>query len=109
VNHFYGNGKANHHLGTGLFIHKGIRSAVVRVEDISDVASRPALGPPTILSTEYGGLFPRGKAAGREAEHLTPFSAEVRNAWSCNSSPQYVFIACCLVKHRDSFTFTLLG
>jgi hypothetical protein len=33
---FYKNGNANHHLGTGFFIHKGILSAVQRVEFIND-------------------------------------------------------------------------
>jgi hypothetical protein len=33
-------------------------------------------------------------------------SAEVKNAWSYTTTPQYVFMACCLVKHRDNFTFT---
>jgi hypothetical protein len=53
------------------------------------------------------GSFPRGKRPGREAEHSPPSSAEVKNAWSYTSTPQYVFMAWCLLKHRDNFTFTL--
>jgi hypothetical protein len=45
------------------------------------------------------------KRLGREAAHSPPSSAEVKNAWSYNSTPQYVFMAWCLVKHRDKFTF----
>jgi len=29
------------------------------------------------------------------------------NAWSYTSTPQYVFMAWCLVKHRDNLTFIL--
>jgi hypothetical protein len=42
-------------------------------------ASRPALGPPSLLYNGYGGLFPRGKVRpGRDADHLPPSSAEVK-------------------------------
>jgi len=40
------------------------------------------------------------KRPGREADHLSPPSAEVKNAWSYTSTPTYVFIAWCLIKHH---------
>jgi hypothetical protein len=46
------------------------------------------------------------KRQGREADHSPPSSAGVKNAWSYTSTPQYVFMAWCLVKHRHNFTFT---
>jgi hypothetical protein len=52
------------------------------------------------------GSFLRVKRPGREADYSPPTSAEVKNAWSYTSTPQYVFMAWCLVKHRDNFTFT---
>jgi hypothetical protein len=33
---FYGNGNADHNLGTGVFVHKGNISAVKRVDFVSD-------------------------------------------------------------------------
>jgi hypothetical protein len=48
--------------------------------------------------------FPGVKRSGREADHSPPYSAEVKNAWSYTSIPKYVFMAWCLVKHRDDFT-----
>jgi len=36
-----------------------------------------------------------------------PPSAEVKNACVYTSTPQYVFMAWCLVKHRGNFTFIL--
>jgi hypothetical protein len=47
------------------------------------------------------------KRQGREADHSPQSSAEVKNVWSYTSAPQYTFMAWCLVKHRDKFTFYL--
>jgi hypothetical protein len=49
-------------------------------------------------------LSPGVKRPGREAQYSLP-SAEVKNAWRYTSTPQYVFMAWRLVKHRDNFTF----
>jgi hypothetical protein len=55
-----------------------------------------------------GGSFPGGKAAGTWGKltthlHLVPRS---RMRGATPPLPQYVFMAWCLVKHRDNFTFT---
>jgi hypothetical protein len=43
-------------------------------------ASRPALGPTSLLSNGYRGPFPGSKARpGRDADHSPPSSAEVKN------------------------------
>jgi hypothetical protein len=41
-----------------------------------------------------------------EDDPSPPSSAKAKNAWSYTSTPQYVFTAWCVVKHRDSFTYT---
>jgi apolipoprotein N-acyltransferase len=43
-----------------------------------------------------------------EADHSTVSNDEVKNVWSYTSTPQYVIMVWCLVKHRDNFTFTLV-
>jgi hypothetical protein len=68
-------------------------------------ASRTALEPTQPPIQWVPGALSLGvKRPGCEAEHSPPSSAEV-NAWSYTSTPQYVFMAWCLVKHRDNFTF----
>jgi hypothetical protein len=42
---------------------------------------------------------------GREADHSPPFTADVGNAWSYTSTRLCVFMALCMVKQRDNFTF----
>jgi hypothetical protein len=43
---------------------------------------------------------------GREPDYSPPPSAEIKNAGSYTSTPQYVFMAWCSVKHWDNFIFT---
>jgi hypothetical protein len=72
-------------------------------------ASRTALGPTQPPIQWVSGVLSLGvKRPGREADHSLPSSAEVRNAWSYTYTPQYAFMALCLVKHRDNCTFTFL-
>jgi hypothetical protein len=66
-----------------------------------------ALGPTQFPFQWVTGTLSLGvKWLGREADYSPPSSAEVKNAWSCTSTPQYVFMVWCLVKCRDNFTFT---
>jgi len=40
----------------------------------------------------------------READHLPPSNAEIKDAWSYTFTPMRDLMAWCLVKHRDKFT-----
>jgi hypothetical protein len=67
-------------------------------------ASRTSLGPtqPPIQSG------PGIKPPGREADHSPLSSAEVGNMWNDTSTPPYVFMAWCLVKHRTTLSLRYL-
>jgi hypothetical protein len=68
--------------------------------------SRTALGPTQHPIQRVPGVVSVGiKRPAREADHSPPSSAEVKNAWSYTSTPQYVFMTWYLVKNRDNFTF----
>jgi hypothetical protein len=54
-----------------------------------------------------GNLTSGVKWLGREADHSPSTSAEAKNAWSYNSTPQYAFMAWNLVMQRDKFTSSL--
>jgi hypothetical protein len=57
-------------------------------------SSRPALGPtPPPIQWVPVSPVPRGKAAGREADHSPPTSAEVNKSWIYTSTPPYAFMA----------------
>jgi hypothetical protein len=53
-------------------------------------AFRPALGPPSLPFNWCRWV----KQSGREAGHSPPTSAEVKNEWSCTSTPSYAFLTC---------------
>jgi hypothetical protein len=65
---------------------------------------RPGLGPHSIPLSRYQRLFPWGY--GQDVELNIHFSdASVRNV--CGALlPPWIFMALCLIKHRDEFTFT---
>jgi hypothetical protein len=66
---------------------------------------------PTSYPMDTRGSFPKVKRPGSEADHSSPSSAVVKNAWNYTSTPQYVFMAWCSVKrkHRDFYPFTFTG
>jgi hypothetical protein len=65
-------------------------------------------GPSNLVSNCYRGSFPRGWS-GRSVKLTTHFYLVPRLRIHGPITPllRYVFMAWCLVKHRDNFTFTL--
>jgi hypothetical protein len=58
------------------------------------MSSKPALGPAQIpVQWVPGTLSPGIKRPGREADHLPPASAEIKNMWIYTSTPPYAFMA----------------
>jgi len=49
-----------------------------------------------------GVLTPGVKRPGREADHSPPSTAEVKPEWSYTSTPQYIFMSCCLIKQLSN-------
>jgi hypothetical protein len=76
------------------------------------IVTRLRAGRPRFDSRQGQGMFlfatgssPGLRRPGCEADHSPQSSAEVKNVWSCTSTTPYVFMAWCLVKHRDNFNF----
>jgi hypothetical protein len=62
---------------------------------MSRLALEPTKPPVQLV---MGILFPGVKWLGHEADHSPLSSAEVKNVWSCTSTPQYMFMVWCLIK-----------
>jgi hypothetical protein len=54
-----------------------------------------------------GGSFPGVKWLGREADHSPPSRDVVKECVELYLHFRYAFMAWCLVKHRDNFSFTV--
>jgi hypothetical protein len=95
-------------VGIGLGYRLDDRGSRVRFPaGLFTTVSRTALGPTQPPIKWVSGALSLGvKRPRREADHSPPLSVRSKNAWSYTSTPQYVFMAWCLVKHRDNFTFT---
>jgi hypothetical protein len=71
-----------------------------------DTMSTPALGPNQLPIQLIPAAIPlQIKKPGRETHHSLPSSAEVKEFVGLYLYSHYVFMAWCLVKDRDSFTF----
>jgi len=81
----------------------GVRFPAGAGKFVFSTAFRPALGHTQPAIQRVSGE----KRPGREAEHSSASSAEVKECVALYFHPQHVFMAWCLVKHRDNCTFTL--
>ena len=59
----------------------------------------------TCCSVGTGAISMGVKWPGHEADHLRPSCAKINSTCSFTSFPPYVFMAWCLMKHKDFFTF----
>jgi hypothetical protein len=76
-------------MATGYGLHdRGVKNFLF------STSSRPAPGPiqPPVQWVPEA-LFPGVKRQGREAEHSSPTSAEVKKMWIYTSTPPYVYKA----------------
>jgi hypothetical protein len=96
----------SHWLWVGLT--RGQSSSPGRVKNVLfSTSSRSALGytqPP--IQWVLGALSSGVRHPGREANYSPPGSAKVKKMWIYISTPPYIFIAQCLVKHRHNFTLS---
>jgi hypothetical protein len=87
---------------TGLQFSAGAKMGIF----LFATMSRPGLGPTqTPIQCVSGILIPEVKWLGHEADHLPPSSSEIKNVWSYTSTPQYAFMAWCLIKQWMSLRY----
>lgn len=76
---------------------------------IFPAASRPALGPTQKSNWLLPGtFFFRAKRLWGGTDHSSPSSVQVQNVRNYNSTPPYMSIERCLIKHRNIFSDQLL-
>jgi hypothetical protein len=94
-------------IATGYGLDDSRSSSPGKVKNFHfSISSKLALGhiqPPIQLVP--GTLFPDVKSQGREADHSPRTNAKVKKTWIYTSTPPHIFMAYCLIKHKDNFTF----
>jgi hypothetical protein len=75
-----------------VFINMTVVSKSMKLIQLNESSLPPCperlWGPPSLLSNGYGGALSLGvKRPGRETDHSSPSSAEVKNAWRYTSTP----------------------
>jgi hypothetical protein len=60
------------------------------------------LGSPCLRFNRYRDFFSGYKATWHEANHLSPYNIEIKNAWGSTFIPLYVLMTWCLIKPRDN-------
>jgi hypothetical protein len=92
--------------GVGVRVQVGVRIFFF------SMSSRPVLvSTQHPIQWEPGALSLWVKRPGREADHSTPTSAEIKKTWIYTASPPYVFTAQCLISQAQGqfyLTFTFL-
>jgi hypothetical protein len=67
---------------------------------------RPVLGAqPASHQISTRGPSGRSKQKEQQADHLLPSRGKIKNVWSYAITPPYIFMAWCLINHRDNFIF----
>jgi len=65
--------------------------------------------PHSFVIINFNFILAHTRWSGREADHSPPSSAEVKNAWSCASTPPYMFMAWCLIRQRTPLRGVVRG
>jgi hypothetical protein len=74
-----------------------VRVPVVSEYSLLHIIQTSSGAHPVSYSMGTGGFFPRGKAAGHEAHHSPPTSAEIKKMWNYTFIPPYTFMVLCLI------------
>jgi hypothetical protein len=81
----------------GLDDGAGVRVPVKSNFSLLEVVQTDCKPHPAFYPKGSGGSFSGVKRPGREADHSTVTSAEVKRAWLYTSTPPYVFMVWCLI------------